>query len=105
MTTAEVIAMNIQIGQLKEVLLPYEQNEEGYKSEREYFKWWICNPEQGGRFGFTDNISAWEMYKLVHQTFEIDDDEEFTPSWMEEIDNAINQAIRIANYSEYGGQQ
>lgn len=105
MTTAEVIAMNIQTSQIKEVLPRYEWTDEKIAEEKAYFKWWITNPTQGGRFDFKDNLSAWEMYKLIHETFEIDDDEEFTPSWLEEIENTINQAVRIANYSDYGGQQ
>jgi hypothetical protein len=105
MTTAEVIAMNIQTSQIKEVLPHYEWTDEKIAEEKAYFKWWICNPNQGGRFDFKDNLSAWEMYKLIHETYEIDDGEEFTPSWLEEIEMTINQAVRIANYSDYGGQQ
>lgn len=104
MTVAEVIAMNIQTSQIKEVLLPYERTDVRIQEEKDYFLWWIKNPKLGGRFNFTDNVSAWEMYKLVHATIELDDDEEFTPSWAEDIDNVINQAIRASNYSDYGGQ-
>lgn len=104
MTTAEVIAMNIQTSQIKEVLPRYEWTDEKIAEEKAYFKWWICNPTLGGRFGFKDNLSAWETYKLMHETFEIEDDEEFTPSWMEEIEMTINQAIHAGNYNEFGGQ-
>ena len=102
---SRVFADNIQIGQLKEVLPMYEWTTEKYKEEREYFYWWLMQPSLGGRFHFQTQVEAWEMYKLVHQTLDFDEDEEFTPSWLEEIDNAINQAIRAANYNEYGGQQ
>lgn len=100
-----VIANNIQVGQLKQVLPQYEWTEEKFNEEREYFYWWLMQPNLGGRYNFKDNVTSWEAYKLVHEIIEIDDEEEFTPSWMEEIENTINQAVRIANYSDYGGQQ
>jgi hypothetical protein len=105
MELAKVFALNIQVGQLKEVLPIYEWTEEKFKEEREYFYWWLCQPTLGGRFKFNNQVEAWDMYKLVHETIEIEEDEEFTPSWLEEIENTINQAVRIANYSDYGGQQ
>lgn len=101
----EVFANNIQIGQLKEVIPQYEWNDKRYKEERDYFYWWLCQPTLGGKYKFNDQLSAWNVYKLSHEFEEVDDDEEFTPSWMEEIEQAINQAVRIGNYNEYGGQQ
>lgn len=103
-SVADVIADCIQIGQLKEVLPRYEWTEDKFKEEREYFRWWISNPKLGGRYDFKDNMSAWEVYKLSHEIIEIEDDEEFTPSWLEEIENTISNAVRAGNYSDYGGQ-
>lgn len=97
-------ANNIQIGQLRKVIPQYEWCEEKFNSEREYFFWWLTNPKLGGRYNFKDQITAWETYELSHVFEEVDDDEEFTPSWMEEIELAINNAIRAGNYSESGGQ-
>lgn len=104
MELEQVFAINIQVGQLKEVIPQYEWNDKRFQEERDYFLWWMKNPKLGGRYKFTDNMSAWNVYKLSHEVKEIDDEEEFTPSWMEEIENAINNAIRFGNYSEYGGQ-
>lgn len=100
----EVFASCIQIGQLKEVLPQYEWNEKRFQEEREYFLWWLLNPALGGKYKFTDNLSAWNVYKLSHEIIEIEEDEEFTPSWLEEIENTINNAVRVANYSDFGGQ-
>ncbi len=100
----EVIATNIQISQLKEVVPQSEWNKERFDKEREYFLWWLKQSDKGGRFRFTDQLSAWEAYKVIHEPIELDEDEEFTPSWMDEIDQKINEAISIGNYNEFGGQ-
>jgi hypothetical protein len=105
MTTAEIFAMNIQTPQLKAVIPQYEWNEKRFQEEKDYFLWWLTNPKLGGRYKFLDQLTAWEVYALSHEIIDVDDEEEFTPSWLEEIENAINQAVRIANYSDYGGQQ
>ncbi len=105
MTIQEVFAMNIQIGQLKKVIPQYEWCEKRFQEEKDYFLWWLLQPTLGGRYKFSDQVSAWEIYELSHEFQEIDDEEEFTPSWLEEIENSINNAVRVANYSEFGGQQ
>lgn len=104
MELAQVFADNIQTSQLKEVIPQYEWNDKRFQEEKDYFYWWLCQPTLGGKYNFKDNLSAWTIYKLSHDVIEIDDEEEFTPSWLEEIENTINQAIRAGNYSEYGGQ-
>ena len=105
MELAQVFANNIQIGQLKRVIPQYEWNEKRFEEERSYFLWWLLQPDKGGRYNFLDQVSAWETYERIHEPIEFDEEEEFTPSWMEEINNAINQAVRVANYNEFGGQQ
>ncbi len=104
MELAQVFANNIQISQMKEIIPQYEWNEKRFQEEREYFLWWLLQPDKGGRFKFTDQLSAWNVYKLIHEPIEIEEDEEFTPSWLEEINQVINNAIRAGNYNEYGGQ-
>lgn len=101
----EVFAMNIQIGQLKAVIPQYEWTEKRFQEERDYFLWWLNQPDKGGKYNFLDQLSAWNAYERIHEPIELDEEEEFTPSWMEEINNAINQAVRIANYNDFGGQQ
>lgn len=98
----EIFAINIQDSQLRDVIPQSEWNDTRLEEERSYFLWWLNNKG----YKFQDQLSAWEAYKREHEFFEIDEDdsEEFTPSWLEEIENTINQAVRIANYSEYGGQ-
>lgn len=104
MTTAEVFAMNIQIPQLKAVIPQYEWGDKRFQEEKDYFLWWLN--KQVNEFGYkpTDQLTAWNLYTLYHSFEEVDEEEEFTPSWMEEIENAINNAIRVGNYSEFGGQ-
>ncbi len=104
MELEQVFANNIQIGQLKRVIPQYEWNEKRFQEERDYFLWWLKELGKGGRYKFTDQLSAWEAYERIHEPIEIDDEEEFTPSWLEEIENAINNAVRLGNYNEYGGQ-
>jgi len=96
----QVFAQNIQIPQLKKVIPQYEWNEKRFQEEREYFFWWLNKTG----FKFADQLRAWQVYEEIHSFDEIDDEEEFTPSWLEEIDNMINQAVRVGNYTEYGGQ-
>lgn len=100
----KVFAMNIQVSQMKEIIPQYEWNENRFEEEREYFFWWLNNPSLGGKYNFKDNLTAWETYKFSHEIIEIDDDDEFSPSWAEEIDQAISNAIRYANYNDFGGQ-
>lgn len=104
MTTAEVFAMNIQIPQLKAAVPQYEWTTERLEDERNYFLWWLNKQVNEFNYKLTDQLTAWNLYTLYHSFDEIDDEEEFTPSWMDEIDQAINNAVRVANYSDYGGQ-
>lgn len=105
MELAQVFANNIQISQMKKVIPQYEWNEKRFQEERSYFLWWLLHPSLGGRYNFKDQLRAWEVYALYHEIEELDDEEEFTPSWMEEIDNKIRSSIKFGNYSEFGGQQ
>lgn len=100
----KTFAMNIQIGQLKAVIPQYEWNDKRFQEERDYFLWWLTQPDKGGRYNFLDQVSAWSAYERIHEPIEFDEEEEFTPSWLEEIENAINSAVRAGNYSGYGGQ-
>lgn len=100
----KVFADNIQTGQLKEVIPQYEWNEKRFQEEKDYFLWWMLQPTLGGKYKFNDQLSAWNVYKLSHEVQEIDDDEEFTPSWLEEIEQTIRDAVRVGNYSDFGGQ-
>jgi hypothetical protein len=104
-TLAEVYAMNIQVGQFKQIVPQYEWTTEKFEEERDYFLKWLQNPERGGIFSFPNQAEAWDMYKFLHEPEEIEEDEEFTPSWMDEIDLAINKAIVMGNYNDFGGQQ
>lgn len=104
MDTLEVFALNIQSAQLQQVLPQYKWNKEGYEDERNYFIWWLKKQVSENKYNFSDQLSAWEAYARIHEIPEFDDDEEFTPSWMEEIEQAINQAVRVGNYNEYRGQ-
>lgn len=105
MTVAEVFATNIQIGQLKAAIPQYEWCENRFQEEKDYFLWWLN--KQVNEFGYrlTDQVAAWTYFILYHSFEDIDDeDEEFMPSWMEEIEQTIREAVRAGNYSEYGGQ-
>lgn len=105
MTTAEVFASNIQVSQLKTAIPMYEWCDKRYQEEKDYFLWWLNKQVNEVGYVLTDQLTAWNQYVLYHSFEEIDnDEEEFTPSWMEEIENAINQAVRVRNYSDFGGQ-
>ena len=104
-TIAEVYANNIQISQLKRIVPVYNWKPEVFEKEREAFLWWLTNPKQGGRFNFTDQVEAWDLYEKIQEPVEWDEDEEFTPSWLEEIEGEIQRAIVYGNYNDYGGQQ
>lgn len=82
MTTAEVFAMNIQIPQLKEAIPQYEWSDKRFQEERDYFLWWLN--KQINEFGYKpqDQVQAWTLYTLYHSFEEMDDEEEFTPSWL-----------------------
>jgi hypothetical protein len=104
MELAQVFASNIQIGQFKRVIPQYEWCEKRFEEERNYFLWWLLQSDKGGKYKFLDQVSAWETYERIHEPIELEEDEEFTPSWLEEIENAINNAVRSGNYNEYRGQ-
>ena len=105
MELAQVFANNIQIGQLKKIIPQYEWSKIRFQEERDYFLWWLLQANLGGRYKFSDQLSAWNVYKLSHEFVELDDAEEFTPSWMEEIENTLRNQFNYANYNEYRGQQ
>ena len=101
---AEVYASNIQIPQLKRVIPRYEWNKERFEEEKAYFLWWLKETAERKGYRFLDQVSAWEAFERIHQINEIDEDGEFTPSWMEEINQIVNQMVKPGNYNEYMGQ-
>lgn len=92
-TKEEVFAANIQVSQLKTAIPEYEWSDERFQKEREYFLWWLLKMKDEKGFNFTDQVSAWDEYKRMHEYVEIDDTEEFTPSWMEEIENELRRQV------------
>lgn len=100
---AKIFSENIQYGQFKEVLPIYEWNKKRFEEERNYFLWWLQNPESGGKFNFTDQVSAWEEYKRQHEYSEIEPEmEEDYVSWTEELrevmDRKLNTIEFLGNY-------